>query len=208
MSADMSVPPRDDRTAGTPQRTPPVAVTMGDPAGIGPDIALTSWLERSRLDLPAFLLYGDPQVLQARALALGARVPIATVAGPVDATTAFADGLPVMPVPMSGAGGSGDTAIVSAIELATAAVMAGEALALVTNPITKRSLSMAHLPYPGRRRAQGCADHRPHSIGGGGKGADTVSAARDHQDHRYGADPRLRHRAPAPGGDGAQSARR
>jgi 4-hydroxythreonine-4-phosphate dehydrogenase len=149
MSADMSVPPRDDRTAGAPRRTLPVAVTMGDPAGIGPDIALTSWLERSRLGLPAFLLYGDPQMLQARALALGARVPIATVAGPVDATTAFADGLPVMPVPMSGAGGSGDTAIVSAIELATAAVMAGEALALVTNPITKRSLSMAHLPYPG-----------------------------------------------------------
>jgi hypothetical protein len=40
---------------------------MGDPAGIGPDIALLSWLERSRRGLPAFVLYGDPQVLQERA---------------------------------------------------------------------------------------------------------------------------------------------
>ena len=65
-----------------------------DPAGIGPDIALMSWLERSRLPVPAFVLYGDPQVLLARARALGAKVPIATVPGPREAATEFADALP------------------------------------------------------------------------------------------------------------------
>jgi 4-hydroxythreonine-4-phosphate dehydrogenase len=122
---------------------------MGDPAGIGPDIALMSWLERSRQGLPTFVLYGDPQVLQARARALGVSVPIATIASSREAAAAFADGLPVMPVPISGLGAGGDAAIVAAIETAAAAVMSGEALALVTNPITKRTLDLAHLPYPG-----------------------------------------------------------
>jgi len=127
----------------------PIAVTMGDPAGIGPDIALMSWLERSRKALPSFVIYGDPQVLQERARALGASVPIAPVAALQEVAGAFAGGLPVMPVPMFGSGAGGDAAIVAAIETATAAVMSGEALALVTNPITKRTLNLAHLPYPG-----------------------------------------------------------
>jgi 4-hydroxythreonine-4-phosphate dehydrogenase len=143
----MSAAPRNDRSAGAAGGAPPIAVTMGDPAGIGPDIALMSWLERSRVPVPTFVLYGDPQVLLARARALGATVPIATVPGPREAATQFADALPVMPVPISGAGG--DAGIVAAIETAAAAVMGGEALALVTNPITKRTLNLAHLPYPG-----------------------------------------------------------
>ena len=129
----MSAAPRNDRSAGAAGGAPPIAVTMGDPAGIGPDIALMSWLERSRVPVPTFVLYGDPQVLLARARALGARVPIATVPGPREAATQFADALPVMPVPISGAGG--DAGIVTAIETAAAAVMGGEALALVTREI-------------------------------------------------------------------------
>ena len=143
----MSASPAIHRPTGTPGGAPPIAVTMGDPAGIGPDIALMSWLERSRLELPAFVLYGDPQVLQARARALGATVPIATVASPQEASTAFAEELPLMPVPASAV--DGDASIVAAIETAAAAVMHGQALALVTNPIAKRTLSAAHLPYPG-----------------------------------------------------------
>jgi 4-hydroxythreonine-4-phosphate dehydrogenase len=149
MSAVMTASPRDDRPDGAPGGSMPVAVTMGDPAGIGPDIALLSWLERSRKGLPSFVIYGDPQVLQTRARALGASVPIAPVASPREVAAAFADALPVMPVPGFGSAAVGDAAIVAAIETATAAVMSGEALALVTNPITKRTLNMSHLPYPG-----------------------------------------------------------
>ena len=149
MSAAMTAPPRDPRPAGAPGGSAPIAVTMGDPAGIGPDIALGSWLERARRRLPAFALYGDPQVLQARARALGAVVPIATIASLKGTAAVFAGALPVMPVPTSGSAAGGDAAIIAAIETATAAVISGEALALVTNPITKRTLNLAHLPYPG-----------------------------------------------------------
>jgi 4-hydroxythreonine-4-phosphate dehydrogenase len=145
----MTASPRDGRPPDPREAAAPIAVTMGDPAGIGPDIAIMSWLERSRLRLPAFVLYGDPQVLQERARALGVRVPIATVAGPSDGLGAFADELPVVSVPISAGQAGGDAVIVAAIERATEAVMAGEALALLTNPITKRTLNLAHLPYPG-----------------------------------------------------------
>jgi 4-hydroxythreonine-4-phosphate dehydrogenase len=145
----MTASPRDGRHPDPRVAETPIAVTMGDPAGIGPDIALMSWLERSRLRLPTFVVYGDPQVLQERARALGVRVPIATVAGPSDGFGAFADELPIVPVPISAGQGGGDAAIVAAIERATEAVMSGEALALLTNPIAKRTLNLAQLPYPG-----------------------------------------------------------
>jgi 4-hydroxythreonine-4-phosphate dehydrogenase len=124
----------------------PVAVSMGDPAGIGPDIALASWRERQH-GLPPFVLYGDPDVLAARARALGLTVPLGIIASPAEGVAAFANALPVRPVPVGAAGS--DAATVAAIEAATAAVAEGEALALVTNPITKKTLDLTHLPYPG-----------------------------------------------------------
>jgi 4-hydroxythreonine-4-phosphate dehydrogenase len=123
---------------------------MGDPAGIGPDLALTSWRERSRHRLPAFVLYGDPDLLEQRARALALDVPLATIASLEDAAEVFAGALPIWPVRVGGPGAQGrDAAIVAAIELATAAVTGGAAAALVTNPIAKRTLNFAHLPYPG-----------------------------------------------------------
>ena len=137
-------------SAGEPEGVTPIAVSMGDPAGIGPDIALTSWHERSRQGLPPFVLYGDPDVLAARARALGLAVPIAAIASLADAAATFPGALPVRPVPIDAAKADGaDAATVAAIEAAVASVAAGEALALVTNPIVKRTLDLAHLPYPG-----------------------------------------------------------
>ena len=128
---------------------------------------------------------------------------------------------------------SGDAAIVAAIEMATAAVMAGEALALVTNPITKRTLNLAHLPYPGHTEflAELAARH-----GGGSRPRPVMMLVAEElkvvpatvhipltavakaltrplllETIRITAaalDPRLRHRAPAHCGDRAQSARR
>jgi 4-hydroxythreonine-4-phosphate dehydrogenase len=142
--------PRERRPAATPERVTPITVSMGDPAGIGLDIALMSWRERSRHGLPPFVLYGDPDVLAERARALGLAVPIDTIAGLAGAASVFADALPVWPVPIGAPGtGGADAAVVAAIEMAAAAVAAGEALALVTNPIVKRTLDLAQLPYPG-----------------------------------------------------------
>lgn len=140
----MIAPTRDTPPSGMPERPAPIAVTIGDPAGIGPDITLASWLERSRQGLPPFMLYGDPGVLAQRARALGWSVPIATVGTAAEAGDAFASALPVRDVRASA-----DALVVAAIEAAVAAVVAGEAPALVTNPATKKALQGPSLPYPG-----------------------------------------------------------
>jgi 4-hydroxythreonine-4-phosphate dehydrogenase len=142
---------RDSRPSG-PQRSLPIAVTMGDPAGIGLDITLMSWHARARHELPQFAFYGDADALRQRAGRLGLDVPIALVKSPSEAMAAFATALPVWAVDgrqhaSLKAGSSG--AVFAAIEQATAAVAGGEALALLTNPATKAALKGPHLKYPG-----------------------------------------------------------
>jgi 4-hydroxythreonine-4-phosphate dehydrogenase len=143
----MAALPHEPRLSDPTLHQPPIAVSMGDPAGIGPDITLASWAQRSQLSLPPFALHGDPDVLAARARKLGLVVPLRAVSDLAEVTGLFAAALPVWPVPITSAGS--DAAVVAAIEAATAAVVKGTALALVTNPIVKRTLDMAGLPYPG-----------------------------------------------------------
>ena len=46
----------------------PLALTLGEPAGIGPDITIKAWLHRKELKLPAFYLLGDCEVISRRAV--------------------------------------------------------------------------------------------------------------------------------------------
>jgi 4-hydroxythreonine-4-phosphate dehydrogenase len=121
---------------------------MGDPAGIGPDIALASWLRRSSLALPPFVVVGDADVLAGRARSLGLAVPIETVPDFDAGIEPFAQALPVLPV-ARGQRANDTSAIVAAIELAAAAAVDQRVLGVVTNPITKSALNFAALPYPG-----------------------------------------------------------
>ena len=73
----------------------PLALTIGEPAGIGPDIAIQAWLRRNELKLPAFYLLGDRDFLGKRATALGLKISFADVQAE-DAFAAFADALPVV----------------------------------------------------------------------------------------------------------------
>jgi len=73
----------------------PLALTSGEPAGIGPDITIKAWLRRNELKLPAFYLRGDRDLLSDRADRLGLKVRFADIA-PEDACKAFADALPVV----------------------------------------------------------------------------------------------------------------
>ena len=57
----------------------PLALTLGEPAGIGPDLALSVWRRRSELDVPPFYLVADPDFLKSRAEHLRLDVPVATV---------------------------------------------------------------------------------------------------------------------------------
>ena len=110
----------------------PLALTLGEPAGIGPDITLAIWRRRVELDLPPFYLIGDPEFLaRARAL-LGLDVPLAEVA-PAQAAAAFARALPVVPLglPVTAAPGKPDAssapAAIASIRRAVADVLAGRA---------------------------------------------------------------------------------
>jgi 4-hydroxythreonine-4-phosphate dehydrogenase len=129
----------------------PIAVTLGDPGGIGPDITLLSWHTRALHALPPFAVYGDADVLRDRAGALGLDVPLAVIGAAAQAVRLFPRALPVVrPERKPGAhGAAADAGVIAAIEDATAAVLQGGALALVTNPIAKRSLQSIPLEYPG-----------------------------------------------------------
>jgi len=131
-----------------------LALTLGEPAGIGPDLALSVWRRRSELDVPPFYLVADPDFLKSRAEYLGLDVPIATVT-PRTAAAAFGSALPVVAinVPVTAAPGRPDRssapAAIASIRRAVADVMAGSAAAVVTNPVAKNVLYNWGFAEPG-----------------------------------------------------------
>ncbi|MET0879871.1 MAG: 4-hydroxythreonine-4-phosphate dehydrogenase PdxA [Tardiphaga sp.] len=132
----------------------PLALTLGEPAGIGPDIALAAWLRRRELDLPPFYLLGDSDFLAARARTLGFDVALAD-ATPASAVQTFADALPVVSTghAVTAQPGRPDAssapAVIGSIRQAVADVEAGDASAVVTNPIAKSVLYRAGFQHPG-----------------------------------------------------------
>jgi 4-hydroxythreonine-4-phosphate dehydrogenase len=132
----------------------PLAVTMGEPAGIGGEIALKTWLDL-RDNLPPFYLIDDPDRLASLARRLDWPVPIRPIDAPDRAPGVFADALPVVPIGMTvraqpGRPDPGDApAILGAIQTAVRDVRSGRAAALVTNPIHKGSLYRAGFHHPG-----------------------------------------------------------
>jgi len=132
----------------------PLAISMGEPAGVGPDIALQLYARRAELNLPAFCLFGHADFLAARAARLGLDIAFAAV-GPDGAVAAFAEALPIAAIdgnvpdqpgqssPLSG------HAVIASIEAAVAATLRGSCRALVTGPIHKAALYQAGFKHPG-----------------------------------------------------------
>ena len=145
----------------------PIALTMGEPAGIGPDIALAAWLARDERCLPPFAMLAAPGILRARAAYLGLDVAIVEIGSMGEAPAAFARALPILPLPVPLPGplplpgpapaplipGHPDpataAATIAAIEAAVALVKSGAASAVVTNPIAKSVLYAAGFNHPG-----------------------------------------------------------
>ncbi|MDB5570352.1 MAG: 4-hydroxythreonine-4-phosphate dehydrogenase PdxA [Hyphomicrobiales bacterium] len=131
----------------------PLALSQGDPSGIGPEIALMAWMRRTPGDRPFFVL-GDPDHLRRVAASIGLNAPVAAV-GPQDAAGAFAAALPVVPLANKvdgrpGAPSPADAAAtIEAIERGVSLVREGRAHALVTNPISKDNLYKAGFKHPG-----------------------------------------------------------
>jgi 4-hydroxythreonine-4-phosphate dehydrogenase len=138
----------------TARRARPLAVSMGEPAGIGPDLVLAAWVARRRAELPAFFVLADPALLADRARRLGLAVPIREIAAD-EAASRLEDALPVVPLEARAHAEPGKPdprdppAVIEAIRRAVELVHAGAAAAVVTPPIAKAPLTAAGFAHPG-----------------------------------------------------------
>ncbi len=125
----------------------PLALSMGEPAGIGGEIAAGAW-QALRQGGPPFLLIGDAALVPPT-------VPIRRIAAPEEAAGVFPTALPVLhrPLPRPATPGRPDPAnapaVIAAIDEAVALAKAGRAAAVVTNPIQKSVLTAAGFAHPG-----------------------------------------------------------
>ncbi len=133
----------------------PLALTMGEPAGIGGEITLKAWIARDHERLPPFFAIDDPARLETVATAMGHNVPVRTIAAAEEAPAVFRHALPVLAIaPVEGVVAGAPSAVhgravLESFERAVAMALDGEASALVTNPIHKATLAAAGFPYRG-----------------------------------------------------------
>ena len=127
----------------------PIALTMGDPAGIGGEIAVKAW--QARRGGRPFALLADPDWLASQA----GGTPWRVVASPAEASQCFATALPVLPIRLATPATLGQpdsenaSAVIASIERAVQLTMAGETAAVVTSPISKATLYGAGFAHPG-----------------------------------------------------------
>jgi 4-hydroxythreonine-4-phosphate dehydrogenase len=135
-------------------RRRPLALTLGEPAGIGPDIVIAAWLDRARSAVPPFLFVGDADLLRRRARALGAAVAVRRVA-PCDAVEAFKEAVPCLEDAPDATGAPGVLSpadapvVIESIRRSVALVRDGAASGVVTSPIQKKALQDHGFAYPG-----------------------------------------------------------
>ena len=129
----------------------PLAVSLGDPAGIGPEVIAKCWDHRSAFNLPAFLAVGD-----ARSLGAVWDGPIVTIDDPRDADAAFDVGLPVIHIAAADADIPGRPSVAGAhcsldsLEIAVGLARSGSASAVTTGPVSKQQLYAIGFAHPGQ----------------------------------------------------------
>ena len=130
----------------------PLALTLGDPAGIGPEIIVKAWTAL-RHGGPPFLVVGDYQAL-ASASAGGASI-LKKVIAPAEALDAFEHALPILDLPLRSPVIAGQPspaaapAIIQWIETAVGLALSGAVAGVVTAPIAKAPLYDAGFKFPG-----------------------------------------------------------
>ena len=129
----------------------PLAVTLGEPAGIGPEIISKAWHRfAGRADV-AFFVIGDLALIRERA----GDVPVIAISSPVEAAAVFARGVPVLHMPLGHKVTAGSPSpqcapsVIGYIDKATELALAGEARAIVTAPIQKETLYQAGFAHEG-----------------------------------------------------------
>jgi 4-hydroxythreonine-4-phosphate dehydrogenase len=135
----------------------PLALTMGEPAGIAPEITAAAWLALADCG-PRFVLIGDAALVRERARALGSDIATTEIDDIAAAAATFRDSLPVLPSPLTTlaplpAPGHPDPglagAVIHSIERAVELALAGQVAGIVTNPIQKETLYAAGFRHEG-----------------------------------------------------------
>ncbi len=129
----------------------PLALSLGDPAGIGPEIIVKAW-NALRAEGPQFMVVGDHDALNAASGRIGA---VRRVGSPQEAAAIFADALPVLDLPLlcPVVAGKPDSAYAASIlrwiETGAGLALSGAVSGLVTAPIAKKPLYEAGFSFPG-----------------------------------------------------------
>lgn len=146
----------------------PLAITLGDPAGIGPEVILGAWtrLRAERRAPPAFVV-GGPELLRRSAEALRIDCPIVPIADPAEAMFACAAGLPVMagvdgPLNPGKPSADGARLALASLQWGVKFAISGVASGLVTAPIAKSALVAVGWDYPGQTEFLADACGRPY----------------------------------------------
>ncbi|MEG3086352.1 4-hydroxythreonine-4-phosphate dehydrogenase PdxA [Sphingomonas sp. PB4P5] len=145
----------------------PLAVSMGDPAGIGPEVIAKAWAVRDTQRLPLFFAVGD-----ARAIAAVWDGPVTEIGDPGQAAAAFATALPVLNVEDGGqinpgmADVDGARCALHSLELAAGLARSDAVSALVTGPVSKSQLYQIGFSYPGQTEfiAERCGIARDNAV--------------------------------------------
>ena len=129
----------------------PRAVSLGDPAGIGPEVLAKCWDGRTAFGLPPFVAIGDPRSI--------ARVwdgPLELIDDPRQADAAFDYALPVIQIPAADGDVPGHPTVAGAhcsldsLEIAVGLARSGSAAAVVTGPVSKEQLYTIGFSHPGQ----------------------------------------------------------
>ncbi|HLO09156.1 MAG TPA: 4-hydroxythreonine-4-phosphate dehydrogenase PdxA [Desulfobacteria bacterium] len=131
---------------------PKIAITMGDPAGIGPEVAVLAHAREELFSWCRPVVYGDPAILRRAARVTGASLSIVgegDATGPGRIAVAAGSSLNPEEVPFGRPSLPGSVAMAGYIRSAARDVLSGVASAIVTCPITKEGLKAAGVPFPG-----------------------------------------------------------
>jgi 4-hydroxythreonine-4-phosphate dehydrogenase len=161
----------------------PLALTLGDPSGVGPEIIIKAW-RVLKSDGPAFMVVGDHDALTA-APGADKSTPVVRVGRPEEALEAFSEAVPVLDLPLSAPVIAGQPSAIHApsiirwIETGAGLALGGRVSGLVTAPIAKAPLYQAGFRFPGH--TEFLAELTLGSAGGGGVGRGPVMmlAAKD-----------------------------
>jgi 4-hydroxythreonine-4-phosphate dehydrogenase len=139
----------------TDRQIHPLVMTMGEPAGIGGEIAIKAWQDRLAMNIPDFFILDDPDRLKRLGKRIGMEIPVKTISSPGEVAATYPDALPVMPlgtaidVEPGIANPEYVSTVLESIDRAVDYAVSGDVSGIVTNPIHKKTLYDGGFRHPG-----------------------------------------------------------